>query len=287
MAFFIGAGAARDESQGELQLPLGDDIKTYFLKMLNQDEESFKKKYGLKEVYPETVWAILMENKPNQVKITALRSLLDRKDGKLIPVPSSYRFIAKLVLHNVVNAIVTTNFDEKIDEAFRDEIKRKFIRDTILTIASDDNDFSAYPFREEFTDQFRSEKIRVRAITLHKLHGTFSKPATIISTAKPVSKPRREVLKNLINQHDVIIFIGYSGRDLDIQQGLESVLEELKGDLKKKEIWWASLTEPDKQMIDIIKSKFGTGNDKFTYYNVLASEALKLIWREVEWRKTS
>lgn len=62
-------------------------------------------------------------------------------------------------------------------------------------------------------------------VCIFKLHGTMSKPHTVISTnINELSEEKEKALKKAIEQCNVIVFIGYSLRDEDVFRALENSL---------------------------------------------------------------
>lgn len=121
-----------------------------------------------------------------------MKGLFDRA----IPNPA-HSFIASLIHQRLVHSVITTNYDEGIEKAFK-RISGK----TLLPIKQDTRiSATGYPY-------------------FFKLHGSISDPREqIINTLSQESKglPRwkAESLDSLLAHKDVL-FIGYSGHDFDI-----------------------------------------------------------------------
>jgi len=239
-ALFIGAGASRCHLMPIHQLPDGNEMKMelykyYFgSKVLNPTlkkyEKKFKIEFKIKDKYipPEMVWEKCLAKHGEE--LTPYFRLLNEMFGKGKYTPPNYKFIAWLNLmeNKKINQIITTNFDEKIEDAYRLLQQRGLFADKTVLTAADDEDF----------DHF-SEKIKETTI-IYKLHGTISKPFTIISSItdmeKGLSKPKLDTLKYIFNSNSLIIFVGYACNDTDIFDALMKISDEDHG-VKNKIVW--------------------------------------------------
>ena len=148
ICLFLGAGAAIDESLPEhLRLYLGDKIKEVLLNEANLKEEELKERLGEKlrgeELTPEIVWGETFDKEVPDRRFEILQSLFEYRNGKVIPVPSSYRFIAKLLLEGHIKTLLTTNFEEKLEKALNEQIKTKY-KDKMFVVAADDTEFEKF-----------------------------------------------------------------------------------------------------------------------------------------------
>ena len=226
---FLGAGASIDSVLPEnLRLPSGPEIKEYLLKRLEKREEDIKAEKSIVEVTPEVVWGEIIDKHSYNVGLNILKKIFEYDENTKIakPTPSSYRFLAKLLLSDCITGVATTNFDEKLDEALFVQIKIKY-RTKKLIVAATEEDFKEF-----------DEKVTP---IVYKFHGTLSKPYSIVSNPQgDLSNAKKKALSKLIRANDIVIFIGYSARDSDIREAIEHILKDEidKSDAKRKHIYW-------------------------------------------------
>jgi len=242
-ALFIGAGAPRCELMHDHQLPDGRVIKLelyiysygrnnvldHSIEYENYEEE-FRKDFNIIDEYipPELVWEKCLVKHGKD--LTKYLKLLEKMLDKEIYTPPNYKFMAWLHLmdENPINQVVTTNFDEKIEDAYRLLQQRGLFTDITVLTAVDDADFSNF-----------SENTMKKTAVIHKLHGTISKPFTIKASATDMSKglspEKYNVLKDVLTNNDLVVFVGYACNDDDVFKALEAISKE-KG--HKAEIAW-------------------------------------------------
>lgn len=229
-ALFIGAGASRCHLMPIHQLPDGNEMKLELYKYrfgpvsnpsLKTYEKQFKSEYNINDDYipPEVVWEKCLDE--HGEKLTPYFRLLNELFGKGKYIPPNYKFIAWLNLmeDKKINQIITTNFDEKIEDAYRLLQQRGLFADKTVLTAADDADFKHF-----------SEKIKDTTI-IYKLHGTISKPFTIISSVtdmeKKLSEQKYNTLKDILKSNSLIIFVGYACNDSDIFDALIQISKEV------------------------------------------------------------
>jgi HD superfamily phosphohydrolase len=232
ICFFLGAGAAVDTSlDQDLQLPGGNRIKQELLKTSGiPDENSLKKELKVDTLTPEMVWGKVIQKTKYSNALNLLLPLFEYGKHGIFPIPSTYRFLAKLALSQANNiTLMTTNFDEKLEKAFLDEIRigRESVTPILLTAASDE-DFKN--LQEDTTGQYPHP-------ILYKLHGTLSRPHTIISTPQQLEPGKKKLLKQVVKRSDVIVFIGYSGSDEGIHKAFRDSLQGVK-QATTRHIYW-------------------------------------------------
>jgi HD superfamily phosphohydrolase len=241
-AFFIGAGAASCSLMPErCQLPLGNDVKLELYKFrygtkekLTIDDYERKFREGLSKegfevpeyISPELVWDKCLASSGEDLTpyINLLKDLFS-KDKYVSP---NYKFLAWLHLLDDTNIkyIVTTNFDEKLDAAYRLLQDRGICPKTTVVTAADEKGF------EKFKQDVRDLKV------IYKLHGTLSQPFTIKSSVsdmeKGLSVNKYERLVDIFRSNRLVVFIGYSCNDDDIFKALMSISEK---DFEVKIAW--------------------------------------------------
>jgi HD superfamily phosphohydrolase len=276
VALFLGAGATRCSLMAdEHQLPDGKEMKKnlyqYRYGPNNTDEEYetyFREEFKLKDedyIAPELVWEKCLSKEGD--KLTWYFPIIEKMFGKKKYIPLSYKLIAWLHLtpERRINQIVTTNFDEKIEESYKLLQQRNLFPTLNIFTAAIEEDF------KKFSD------ISHETRTIFKLHGTLSKPYTIISSAqemnKKLSPEKFEVLKNIFANNDIIIFVGYACNDYDIFNSLLEI-----GELEKKpRIIWVKRSKIVDENSNIFKLLKLFHPEKDPKENLYPSESYKFF----------
>jgi hypothetical protein len=124
--------------------------------------------------------------------------------------PNRHHFAVAEMLHTGhIAAVVTTNFDENIEQA----IQLALARPARCCVSGIEYEACA-------ADQ----------ADVYKLHGTISKPETISATLSQTAilpRAKAQVLKSLLTDHPVV-FVGYSGNDDDIWPVISDSLRDSK-----------------------------------------------------------
>jgi len=226
-AFFIGAGAARCSLIRDHQLPDGNEMKLGLYRYrygniaeptLRNYEKMFKKEFGIRgSIQPEMVWEKCLSESGQQ--LTPYIKLLENMFTKEKYIPPNYKFMAWLHFTKKINQIITTNFDEKIEEAYKLLQSRGLYNNITVFSAVDDEDFI----------HFSKEPKDTRVI--YKLHGTISRPFTIRSSLtdmkKGLSDKKYSVLKKIFENNTLIVFVGYACNDNDIFKALKKISREV------------------------------------------------------------
>jgi len=277
VCFFLGSGAAIDSSLDPgLQLPNGNRITQHLLETSGVDENSLKKDLQVDTLTPEMVWGKVVEVTKYSDGINILLDLFERRGRDVLPVPSTYRFLAKLALSPGIKVtLLTTNFDEKLEKAFLEQIRtaHEGVKPILITAASNE-DFKK--LLEDTTGQYPHP-------ILYKLHGTLSRPHTIISTPQRLEPGKKKLLNQVVKRSDVIVFIGYSGSDAGIRAAFK---DSLKGISKPRtrHIYWCkhrpeSIIHTDMKLI--LDNAADMGFAVNYPENVDAHMFLRGIWREL------
>ncbi|HMF30889.1 MAG TPA: SIR2 family protein, partial [Candidatus Lokiarchaeia archaeon] len=141
----------------------------------------------------------------------------------------THQLIAKLAKTGKLKACITTNFDVFIERALEAE-------GVDYDLLVDNRDYDRY---NQATNRLSGETRRegVGKFILCKIHGTISKPESIVSVAsaykssKGFSLPKAELITFLLTRYSVL-FLGYSGWDfehLNYRRFWERVGHECKG----------------------------------------------------------
>lgn len=185
-ALFIGAGlsAPRFKTWSELLRDVADDLKL--------------------KIEKETDLVSLAQFHFNEKKVrTSLDQLLKDEYGADVPITENHRLIAELP----VETVWTTNYDQLLEKAFREEGK---IYDVKVT-----------------TENFSTTE-RGREVTIYKMHGDVSQPQDAILTKEDYElySVKREVFTNalkgdLVNRN--FLFLGFSFTDPNIDYILSRI----------------------------------------------------------------
>lgn len=227
-ALFIGAGAARCHLTPEHQLPDGTEMKRRILEYRYGSEslgidpkDRFSEEFKINSdiLLPEVIWEKCLS--AYGYDLPWFSKLIQDMFNKNKYIPPNYKFIAWLNLMDkrVINEVVTTNFDEKIEDAYRSLQKRGLFSDlTVLTAAYD----------EDYKHITPSKKTR----SIYKLHGTISQPYSIISSVSEMEKElhpdKYKLLKEIFSSNSLVIFLGYACNDQNIFDALKKISNEVK-----------------------------------------------------------
>lgn len=241
-ALFIGAGAtAYPFMPSEYQLPDGDGMKSKLYKRrygpidkptLKNYEKMFRKEFNRDDPYisPELVWEKCLAKRGEE--LTPYIKLLDNMFGRKKYTSPNYKFMAYLHFMGKIKQIVTTNFDEKINDTYhllQSRVPR--FDDLHVLTAVDDSDFEHF-----------SEKIK-DSIIIYKLHGTLSRPFTIQSSTTDMnnglSEKKYDALERIFESNTLVVFVGYACNDSDIFKALIKISENAS-DVK---IAWVKRTQ--------------------------------------------
>jgi HD superfamily phosphohydrolase len=269
---FIGAGATKCNTMSQKhQLPDGTEMKFILLKdrYPNElDEKKLEKQFreefwkDLKKIKilssetipPEFIWEKCFSKYKED--LTWYHRIIEKMfcTGKYIP--PSYKFISWLHLDNSnkINHVFTTNFDEKIEDAYKLLQQRGLFSD--ITV------FSA-TVREDYPKLILpSDETKI----IFKLHGTLSKPYTIQSSLTEMSHlslQKYNALKDIIESSELVIFIGYACNDKDIYNALIKIGNSIpRNKLKKIKFRWVKRSPVDKNSkIYKVLKKFNPESD--------------------------
>ncbi|MEN6551493.1 MAG: SIR2 family protein [Methanobacterium sp.] len=270
-ALFIGAGAARCHLTPEHQLPNGDEMKRKILEYRYGSEpsnidpkDSFKKEFKIssENLLPEVVWEKCLSG--SGYDLPWFSKLIQDMFNKNKYIPPNYKFIAWLNLMDkrVINEVVTTNFDEKIEDAYTFLQKRGLFSDlTVLTAAYD----------EDYKHITPSKETR----SIYKLHGTISQPYSIISSVSEMEKDlhpdKYKLLKEIFSSNSLVIFLGYACNDQNIFDALKKISNEVK---TTKVVWVKRSEVSEKDNIYKILKLFNKSDPKD---NIVLSESYEFL----------
>lgn len=203
VTFFLGAGSAPSHLQLlEEQLPTGQRMKDellayYYFNVPEGGRESrfreeFRVKFDLQaetEVTPEMVWTGLVSESQERLPehISLLANLFEVNKS----VPPAYRYVGWLAMNGYVRAIITTNFDEKLDQAIKDaqtQFNLRLLKDAEGNWMRrlDDWQYSTFAFSADHYQELANDP--PRAVPILKLHGTLSHPSSIRAALKSIDE---------------------------------------------------------------------------------------------------
>ena len=122
-----------------------------------------------------------------------------------------HEFLASLVLTGKIWRLMTTNFDEHVETAIKNNSKMRY--DEVIKVLMNESDFA---FLSNYT-----------FCKLYKIHGTCSNIGSMRTTMKAIANsiltPHREkVIKQMFEEEKIILVLGYSGSDeFDVNQALK------------------------------------------------------------------
>jgi len=270
--FFIGAGTGISyKLPQKFRLPSGEEIKKRLLLYwknlpyekinevnMNQIEKEFVDRFNIEErITPEIIWQKVWDERGHEIteKMQFLKEMLDAKK----PVPPAYKYLMRIFMHSdKISTIFTTNFDEKMEDFL---MRERLYRNIIFAVTKEDFE--------------RLSEVHGELKIIFKLHGTFSKPYTIISgknEALYLPDWKRKVLENSFKTNRVIIFIGYGGKDHDIISALHNIRENINVQ-EPVYIYWISLSKPPEKIVDI----FNRGPFQLYFMRTEADKFLQVV----------
>jgi len=195
-AIFLGAGGPKSAG-----LPDGDQLK----KAIFNEYMSLLTDISIDELTCEMLLEKLCIACGDSAVGDSLQKFLDVE----VASPSGYQSLVRLVRFGYFGIIITVNIDELLETSFIGKIR-------IRTITTEE-------------DQVPLDNLQAKS-TLMKLHGTISKPKTILATIQNVQDLvgwKKEILEYILKNFG-LIFIGYSARDPDILNVLkdQSIIQQ-------------------------------------------------------------
>lgn len=280
IAIFLGAGAAISYYYPpELRLPKGAEVRDYLLRKFYSDDENVDVKELLNrfwedhkedikldgtiisptDIRPEMVWSMVLGKKEG---LSHYRNILDHMFHNNKGIPPGYRLAARLLLHDKISCILTTNFDRKLDEALVEQTKHDLTIKKTYRIAFDESSFQNAMIPD------------TNVKYVYKLHGTSEHPNTVaasIEDTKNLLPIKKQILSNVFKNNNAILFIGYSLKDHDIYSALLSIANEIPNLPQKGNIFWFSQSKPESGYIEEILRRYNSGDN---FFELTADEIL-------------
>jgi hypothetical protein len=144
----------------------------------------------------------------------------------------AHKLIAELVRREIIRAIVTTNFDNFIEQAL------EALQIPVQVISNDDDLEHSEPL------------IHCKSIRIYKPHGTLGRGAlrNTPEDLKQLSKGMEDELVRALSDHGVLI-VGYSGSD----PGILTVLSKRKPN--RYPLFWADPSKPKGEALQLIEER--------------------------------
>lgn len=233
--FFIGAGVSSPSG-----LPLGNQLRDILLMKLYPEYPSWEHEKTFRaDFYPDypkdedITLEMVLQQLGQRMGYEGIKDFLKPFFGKIKEPSLSHELIATLSKKKYITFILTTNFDNLLEEALR--------REKV--------DFRVVSRRTAEIDYELSKKV-----IIWKLHGDLKKPRSLSITEEDVlhfPKKKRTSLQKIFQNFN-IVFIGYSMRDPDVME----VINKVTPKNKKYSFFWvdpAPFTQTSKNIQDTIK----------------------------------
>ncbi len=216
--FFIGAGVSSASG-----LPLGDTLRDLVLSRLYPELPSFDHvKTFRTSFYPDQndiTLEMVLQQVGQRLGYDGINDFLKPVFKKIKEPSLSHEFLASLAKKGFISLILTTNFDDLLEEV----LKREKV------------DFRVVSGRSECVLIDRSFG---REVIIWKIHGTLEEPESLSITQQDVyhfPPEKQKTLRCLFQDYNVV-FIGYSMRDPDIMEVINQVVPKNK----KYSFFWVS-----------------------------------------------
>jgi SIR2-like domain len=201
LAILCGAGISVDSPSNK---PLGDDLKNLILNHLAArcKDNHAGSKSSLEKIIVKTGWNIE----------SYLEDIFSGENSS----PNSWHYlIAKLVKSGMIKCVFTTNFDPLINKALQEEGLESPRDFDIVSLET-------YDFPD---DEDTSNLQKPTIFYLHGTHEAWNMTVTINHILDPsLSYTRLKPILNFLTGKDrTLLVLGYSGRDLDIENELAKI----------------------------------------------------------------
>jgi NAD-dependent SIR2 family protein deacetylase len=222
--FFISAGVSSASG-----LPLGNALRDVVLRNLYQEYPSFDHVNKFRASFYPDQKNILLEMVLQQVGQRlghdGINDFLKPFFNKVKEPSLSHELLASLVEKRFISLILTTNFDNLIEEA----LKREKV------------DFRVLSERAECVS---IDKELNKDVIIWKLHGTIEDPRSLAATEQDVlhfPQKTQDALRFLLQNYN-IVFVGYSMNDLDFME----IINQIDPHNKKYSFFWVGPSPLDK-----------------------------------------
>lgn len=239
--FFIGAGVSSASG-----LPLGDTLRDLVLSKLYPESPSFDHvKTFRASFYPDQndiTLEMVLQQVRQRLGYDGINDLLKPIFKKIKEPSLSHEILASLAKKGFISLILTTNFDDLLEEALkRKEVNFRVIsgRDECVLIDQRVGRRSNN-LENTFLDPASGnvEPGDSREVIIWKIHGTLEDPESLSATQEDVChfpSEKQRALRCLFQDYNVV-FVGYSMRDPDIME----VINQVTPKNKKYSFFWVN-----------------------------------------------
>lgn len=189
----------------------------------------------------------------------AMKEIISKYFKKEIDfIPSGIKILGEIIRKNYINTVFTSNYDLLLETELKDRNEiNKIIRD----------------------EDYKSTKICGNKAII-KLHGCvtdINSIAAAIDEVDSLAKNTRKVIDFIFNGH-IIIFVGYSCRDLDIFPILKKIVKE-----NNTICYFVDPAFPNKNVDELLKL---SGGDIYTrYFSFTSNDFFEILRESIEIKK--
>lgn len=257
---FCGAGISRDSG-----LPVVNQIVPYILEKLNvpkEDLELILNQENCTKIPFEAFMEVLQEN-------SSMERIFDiYNQGE---PNTNHILLANLIKEGKLKTIVTTNFDNLIENALSMEPKNLI----------ENKDYDVI-YKEEDFEKINWSDSRIRII---KIHGSVKDQKRMVITLKQVanqilSTARMSIIENIFSKgkHHNVLILGYSSSDIfDLSLHIQSINKNFKNVYYIQHSEFPKVEDIQEQLDKNPFKKF-TNSDRL-YYNT--NQLVKNVWESI------
>lgn len=210
--FVIGAGASCPV------VPLAKELKENLVQAFGNELEKIllERKIIKSKIDEATLEQILSayiefnkDKEEENVVFKYLKPLIPSVKDNQRP-PLGYEILSHFMANDIVHYVISLNFDELFEKSLNNN----------LGVTAYENVKSRSAFGRLIDFELLEEIKGFRMKALFKPHGTISYPMTLrptFETTQKLEDEKQKVLKSVLEVIDVIVFVGYSFKDPDIQ----------------------------------------------------------------------
>ena len=215
--FLIGSGASRSSG-----IATGGTLAQDWYKEIKSDTEEdkfeeWKKKEGIDEKDLATSYSAIYKERFQNCPESGYEALIKIMEGKSPSI--GYIILAKIIADEGHNVVITTNFDNLLEDAIRTYTEKK-------------------PFiagHERLADYVPKRSDRPIIVKVHR--DLYLQPKSDTEETSELSEQWKSVLDDILSNYYLIV-IGYGGNDGSLMKYLKTKKEEKKGNFRRKNIYW-------------------------------------------------
>ncbi|SJZ67518.1 SIR2 family protein, partial [Porphyromonas cangingivalis] len=215
--FLIGSGASRSSG-----IATGGTLAGVWYKEIESDTEKakfeqWKKKEGIDEKDLAASYSAIYKERFQNCPESGYEALIKIMEGKNPSI--GYIILAKIIVDEGHNVVITTNFDNLLEDAIRTYTEKK-------------------PFiagHERLADYVPKRSDRPIIVKVHR--DLYLQPKSDTEETSELSEQWKSVLDDILSNYYLIV-IGYGGNDGSLMKYLEAKKDERKGNFRRKNIYW-------------------------------------------------